>query len=71
MVLRGVIYELLILINPEMHRKYVVIGNNGKPILYVKLQKYLYSYIMALLFCENLSRDLKRICFVLNQYEPC
>ena len=39
MVLRGALVEILTLIDPYLYRKYLVIDSNGKPILYVKLQK--------------------------------
>ena len=38
-ILQGVIAELLALIYPYMYWKYVVIGKNINPILYVKLPK--------------------------------
>ena len=50
----------------------MVISNNEKMILYVKLQKYLYGYIRAaLIFKENLSRDLQGMGFILNLYNTC
>ena len=47
MVLKGALSELCTLIYPALYQEYVVINSNRKPILYTKLQKYLYEYISS------------------------
>ena len=50
----------------------MVINITGKPILHVKLQKSIYSYLnAALLFCEKLDRDIQMIKVVIKSYDPC
>ena len=57
MVLKGVISELLNLIEPKMYYLYKYLINNSNIILYGKMQKSLYGYKMVeLLFYEQLSK---------------
>ena len=66
-VLCEALEELPRLIDPTMHRKYVVLGKNGMPILYVKLQRTIYRYIStAILLYDKLYNYLHAIGFVLN-----
>ena len=44
MKLRGKIVELLVQLEPTMYRKYVTVGPNGEPILYVRLLKAFMDY---------------------------
>ena len=37
-VLRGALADLITLMDPVLYWKYIVVGNNVKPILYLKLQ---------------------------------
>ena len=72
MLLQGALVELRTLIDPALYREYALFNSNGKPILYTKLQKYLYEYIRSeLLFYENFSIDLQSSGIVTNPYEPC
>ena len=41
MLLRGKMVELLVKLQPELYRKYVITSKNGEPMLYVKLLKAL------------------------------
>ena len=55
MKLRGKIVELLVQLKPTMYRKYVTMGPNREPILYVRLLKALYGLLrLALLFYKIL-----------------
>ena len=55
MKLRGKIVELLVQLEPTMYRKYVTVGPNGEPILYVRLLKVLYRLLRStLLFYKKL-----------------
>ncbi len=56
---------------PQIYSKYVTI-EDGKMVLYVKLQKTLYGCLQsALLFYKKLVGNLKSIGFVVNLYNPC
>ena len=72
MVLEGRLAELMVATAPEVYRKYVSVGKNGKKVLYVKLRKALYGCLRsALLFWRLLSNDLIEQGFELNPYDPC
>ena len=72
MKLRRKIVELLVQLKPTMYRKYVTVGPNGEPILYVRLLKALYGLLRsALLFYKKLRGDLENMGFVVNPYDPC
>ena len=71
MTFEGAMAELMVQIPPEIYRKYVTV-KNGKPILYVKLQKALYGNLQAaLLFWQNLSGTLQDWGFEINPYDSC
>jgi hypothetical protein len=70
--LRGKIAELMVKTAPEIYRKYVYIGPDNKPVLYVKLLKALNMCLRsALLFYKKLFGDLEGKGFTLNPYDPC
>jgi hypothetical protein len=72
MCLRGKIAEIMVKTAPELYRKYVYIGPDNKPVLYVKLMKALYGCLRsALLFYQKLLGDLEKNGFTLNLYDPC
>eukprot|EP00957_Ditylum_brightwellii_P185969 14158582-Ditylum_brightwellii.AAC.2 len=72
MMLEGILAELLVKEAPQVYRKYVSVGKNNKPILYVKLQKALYGCLKsALLFYKVLRKDLEGLGFKVNPYDPC
>ena len=49
MLLQGKMVELLVKLQPELYRKYVITGKNGEPLLYVKLLKALYGLLRSAL----------------------
>ena len=64
--------DLMVKTNPELYRPFVNQDKSGRPILYVRLQKALYSLLKsALLFYKQLVTDLTNIGFTLNPYDPC
>ena len=72
MVFRGRLAELMAEVAPKLYRKYIILGKNGEPLLYVKLKKALYGLLQsALLFYKKLVADLKADGFELNPYDPC
>ena len=57
---------------PNIYAKYLHIDKKGQYVLYVRLQKALYSIIKAsLLFYRKLVTDLQSHGFKLNEYDPC
>ena len=59
-------------VNPELYREYITTSPRGQPMLYVKLNKALYSLLRsALLFYKKLVSELKDMGFELNPYDPC
>jgi hypothetical protein len=71
MVLKGKMAELMVLVDPVLYRKYVT-TENGKPVLYVKVNKALYGLLRsALLFYKKLVKDLEAYGFKVSDYDPC
>jgi hypothetical protein len=59
--------ELMVQVAPSMYRKYVINNAKGKPVLYVQLEKMVYSMMKsALLFYRKLVADLTSL-----GYEMC
>ena len=72
MLLRGKLAELMVQIDPQLYRKYVITSPKGQPMLYVKLNKALYGLLKsALLFYKKLVSELEDLGFKLNPYDPC
>eukprot|EP00957_Ditylum_brightwellii_P077882 5919371-Ditylum_brightwellii.AAC.1 len=72
MVMEGRLAELTVQTAPELYQKYLGVGKNNTPILYVKLRKALYRCLKsALLFYNKLVGDLKQLGFKVNPYDPC
>jgi hypothetical protein len=72
MCLRGKLAELMVKTAPEIYRKYIYVGPDNKPVLYLKLQKALYGCLRsALLFYLKLLKDPEGNGFKLNPYDPC
>ena len=68
----GRLAELMVLIAPQIYRKYVTTDANGESVLFVKLQKALYGMLKsALLFYKKLLTDLVAKGFTVNPYDPC
>ena len=58
-------------VSPEIYHDFVSI-ENGKKVLYVRLQRALYGMLRsALLFYKKLRKDLESQGFVVNPYDPC
>jgi Reverse transcriptase (RNA-dependent DNA polymerase) len=71
MKLEGTMAELLVLLDPELYKKFVQTRNN-KTVLYVELKKALYGTLKAaLLFWKLLSQELKNMGFEVNPYDVC
>jgi hypothetical protein len=71
MKLEGVMAEVLQKIDPTKYEKYTT-RENGKPVVYVILNKALYGTLQAtLLFWQNLSSQLQEWGFILNPYDFC
>jgi histone deacetylase 1/2 len=69
---QGRLAELMVLIAPQVYRKYVTTDTKGEPVLFVKLQKALYGMLKsALLFYKKLLTDLVAKGFTVNPYDPC
>ena len=47
--LRGKIVEMMVRVNPQLYQKYVMVTAKGEHILYVKLNKALYSLLKSTL----------------------
>jgi hypothetical protein len=68
----GGLAEIMVKTAPEIYRKYIYVGANTKPVLYVKLQKALYGCLRSeLLFYLKLLKDLEDRGFKMNPYDPC
>ena len=60
------------MVDPTMYRKQAVEFKNGKSILYLKLQKYLYGYIREIIpFYEKIYTYLQEMGFVINPQDSC
>eukprot|EP00957_Ditylum_brightwellii_P022548 1701161-Ditylum_brightwellii.AAC.1 len=72
MVMEGQLAELMVQMAPELYQKYLEVGKNNKPIMYVKLCKALYGCLKsALLLYHKLVGDLQDLGFEVNPYDPC
>ncbi len=72
MRLDGILVELRVTIALNIYPKYITTNAKGKPVLYVQLEKALYSIMKSeLLFYCKLVADLCSIRFELNPYDPC
>jgi hypothetical protein len=71
--LSGPMATLLVRVDPEKYRKFVVKDKKGNDTIYVELTKALYGTCQAaLLFYKNLSSFLvDELGFVLNKYDKC
>jgi hypothetical protein len=72
MKLEGPLADLMTRVDPDLYKKYTT-KENGKDVLYVKLEKALYGTVQAaLLFWENLTTFLvEELGFVKNPYDQC
>ncbi len=71
MKLTSKLAEIMETIVPEIYHSFIRV-EQGKKVLYVKLQKALYGLLKAaLLFYEKLSSDLVEEGFTIHPYDPC
>ena len=60
MLLKGKLAELMVQIDPNIYRKYIITSSKGEPMLYVCLSKALYGLLQsALLFYRKLRSELE------------
>ena len=74
MLLRGRLAELMVQVDPNLYRKYIIYNKNDQALLYVKLSKAIYGLLKsALLFYKKIVADLQNYetPFVINPYDPC
>ena len=70
-VFRGTISDMMVVANPELYQPFVSY-ETGKAVIYVRLQKSLYSCLkIGPLFYENLVGDMEACGFRINPYDPC
>jgi hypothetical protein len=61
----------MVKVAPNLYRKYITVDKKGAAILYVKMQKSMYSLLRsALLFYKMLVGELESSGFKLNPYGP-
>ena len=62
---------LLVCTNPEKYGTFVIM-ENGKPVIYVRLNKALYGTVQAsMLFWKDLKKEPKKWGFKINPYDEC
>ena len=72
MKIRGLIVDLLLEVSRQTYEPYVTHDNKGRKILYVVMDMALYGMIQSsLLYYNKFVKDIKKIGFVLNPYDPC
>ena len=71
MRMRGRLAEYLEMIAPEIYSPYIMI-EKGKKVLYCEAQNAIYGTLKAaLLFYKKLRKDLEKMGFEFNRYDPC
>jgi hypothetical protein len=71
MKIRGSLVDILVKINPEMYKDYVVHEGKNK-VLYVEMLKALYGMMIAsILYYKKFRKDIEEIGFVVNPYDIC
>jgi len=71
MKMNGSLAQLMVKTDPKNYCKYVTI-KKGRQVLYLRLQKALYSMMKsALLFYKKLIKKLKEMGCEINSYDPC
>jgi hypothetical protein len=74
MLLRGRLAEIMVQVDVQIYRKYVIYDKNNQALLYVKLSKAIYGLLKsALLFYKKNVNNLQnyKTPFVINKYDPC
>ena len=71
MKIRGVLVDMLVEMEPEVYRDFVVMHGKHK-VLYVRMLKALYGMLVAsLLYYKQFLDDITKIEFERNPYDPC
>jgi hypothetical protein len=69
--IKGALVDILLKLAPEVYKEYVVYEGNIK-VLYVEALKAIYGMLQsALLFYKKLKKDVEKLGFEINPYEPC
>ncbi len=74
MPLKECLAKLMVQVNPQLYRKYIIHDSKNQHLLYVKLTKAIYGLLKsALLFYQKFVKDLKSYSspFIINPYVPC
>ena len=71
MKISGTLVELLVKLAPTVYGPFVVF-EKGKKVIYLEVLRALYGMLVAaLLWYKTLRKDLEKIGFVFNPYDPC
>eukprot|EP00980_Cylindrotheca_fusiformis_P007564 scaffold1573_cov71-Cylindrotheca_fusiformis.AAC.2 len=71
MKITGVLVDLLVELDPQTYKNFVVF-ENGKKVVYAAVLKAIYGMLQAaLLWYQKFRKDLEGIGFVFNDYDPC
>jgi hypothetical protein len=71
MKVKGLLVEMLVIIEPEVYGELVIEEDNQK-VIYVQTLKALYGMLQASLsFYKKLRKDLEEIGFKVSTYDPC
>ena len=71
MKITGALVDMLVEINPELYGPAVVM-EHGKKVLYVEVLRAIYGMLeAAILWYKKFRKDLEKIGFVFNPYDPC
>ncbi len=74
MLLKGCLAKLMVQVDPNLYRKYIIYDKSNQALLNVKLSKAIYGLLKsALLFYKKIVADLQNYeaPFVVNPYDPC
>jgi hypothetical protein len=74
LLLKGCLAELMVQVDAQLYRKFVINDKNNQALLYVKLSKAIYGLLKStLLFYRKFVKDLKnyKTPFTINPYNPC
>jgi len=71
MKITGVLVDMLVKLQPEIYKDYVVL-ENGKKVVYVQVLRAIYGMLQAaLLWYKKFREDLEKEGFKFNPYDPC
>ena len=72
MVLRGHLAEMMVQVNPERYKPFLIYTSKGVALLYVHMNKAMYGMLQSsLLFYRKLVGELIEYGFKLNPNDPC